>query len=427
MAKILMVADDLTGANANCALMKKIGLTAASFLGNSIKELDNNIDAIALTTDSRAMDSTNAKKSIIKKLNIFKDEKITIYSKRIDSTLRGNLGGELETYQTFFKRKRIAICAAAFPDSNRIVVDGKLYVNGSLLLNTDAGNDPKMPVVSNYVSENFKKDYNGKILNVYLEDVEKGIDHIKKLLIENQNNYDLIIFDSITNNHLNTIAKAVIDSNIEFISVDPGPFTTYLTSLLYKNNKIATKALAVIGSVTKTTIAQLNFLKQNYNCYLLYIDPINFLSIEGLEKRIEDYVFEVEKNIEKHDLIIITTTPKDINDRLDLFAISKTKRISVDDISIIISRALANIAKKILVNNKSFAGVFSSGGDITVALSEELLSLGIEIKDEIVPLAAYGRFLGGLIPNLKVVSKGGMVGDENTMIKCIEKILKLED
>ena len=85
------------------------------------------------------------------------------------------------------------------------------------------------------------------------------------------------------------------------------------------------------------------------------------------------------------------------------------------------------LAKHILEGNDSLSGVFSSGGDITVALAEELLSLGIEIKDEVMPLAAYGRLIGGLKPDLKIVSKGGMVGDNNAMIACIEKILKLED
>ena len=36
MSKVLIIADDLTGANANCALMKTIGLRAASMTANTL-------------------------------------------------------------------------------------------------------------------------------------------------------------------------------------------------------------------------------------------------------------------------------------------------------------------------------------------------------------------------------------------------------
>ena len=54
MTKVVMIADDLTGANANCSLMKKIGLQAASILSLD-QELPREMGVLAYTTDSRAM------------------------------------------------------------------------------------------------------------------------------------------------------------------------------------------------------------------------------------------------------------------------------------------------------------------------------------------------------------------------------------
>lgn len=427
MRKVLIIADDLTGANANCSLMKKIGLQAASFLGTKATDLPENINVLAATTDSRAMTREQAYREVTNKLKIFNPDDIHLYSKRIDSTLRGNLGTELNAYQDYFTEKRVAICVPSYPDSGRIVVDGKMYVNGSLLMNTDAGKDPKMPVVSNYVVENFEKDYKGKIKLITISDIEKGKDCIKNELIEAAKEYDLIIFDSINNNHIKTIAEAVVESNLEYIAVDPGPFTKELTSLIYKKSSISTKAMAVIGSVTQITIDQLKQLKSSYDYYQVDVDPIKLMSMDTIQDEINRCIELTAQNIDNTDLIILTTTPDSIDKRLDLRAVSNDIGISVDDLSLIISRGLANIAKHILEGNDSLSGVFSSGGDITVALAEELLSLGIEIKDEVMPLAAYGRLIGGLKPDLKIVSKGGMVGDNNAMIACIEKILKLED
>lgn len=427
MKKVLIISDDLTGANANCALMKKIGLRAASFLGTNPDQIPENIEVIAATTDSRAMTKFQAYREVFNKIKLFKNHDISLYSKRIDSTLRGNLGSELQAYQDSFDSKKVGICVPAYPDSGRIVVDGNLYVNGHLLLNTDAGNDSKMPVVSNLVSENFKKDYDGRIKTISVNEIEKGRENLIDLIEKYSNDYELLIFDAINNAHIKEVAEATLSADVEFIAVDPGPFTKELTNVIYKTSSISTKALAVIGSVTQITIDQLKKLKQNIDYYQVDVNPMSLLSMNTIEDELNRCSEEVKNNLDDHELIIITTTPDNIKDRLDLRKISEEKKISVDDISLILSRGLANIAKNVLENNKSFSGVFSSGGDITVALAEEVLSTGIEIKDEVMPLAAYGRLIGGVYPGLKVVSKGGMVGNDRAMIDCVEKILKLED
>ena len=82
----------------------------------------------------------------------------------------------------------------------------------------------------------------------------------------------------------------------------------------------------------------------------------------------------------------------------------------------------SNGAVKILKETQKFEGVYSSGGDITIALLEKLKAIGVEIREEVIPLAAYGRIIGGDFPNLKLVSKGGMVGDEKTIKLCLHKI-----
>lgn len=422
MSKVLIIADDLTGANANCALMKTIGLRAASITGNNLEKLPDDIDVVALTTDSRAMEKDQAYKRVYDKVKKYKDKNIDLYSKRIDSTLRGNLGTELKAYQDALEAKTIGICVPSFPDSGRIVVNNYLYVNGISLMNTDAGKDPKISAVSNLVTENFKKDYDGQIIHIGIDEIDKGIENIKNLIIANKDK-DLIVFDAITNEQISLIAKASIASQIDFISVDPGPFTKEVTRLLYQKESIRTKALAVIGSVTNVTINQMNELKNNYNYYQVDVDASKLIEIDKAIEEIESAVEEASENLKNHDLIIVTTTPKDIKDRLDLNKISENMSISIDDLSLLISRGLAKIGKDLVTKEDSISGIFSSGGDITVATVEELLSDGIEIKEEIQPLVAYGRMINGLKPGLKIVSKGGMVGNKNVMVECVQRIL----
>lgn len=173
MTKVVMIADDLTGANANCSLMKKIGLQAASILSLD-QELPREMGVLAYTTDSRAMLEKDAYDAVSNAMDKFMSDEIELYSKRVDSTLRGNLGTELNAMFDRLGEDYIGIAAPFYPATGRIVVNGTMLVNGSLLLNTDAGKDTKVPVTSSNVEELFSKDFEGKIKSIYLEEIEKG-------------------------------------------------------------------------------------------------------------------------------------------------------------------------------------------------------------------------------------------------------------
>lgn len=57
-----------------------------------------------------------------------------------------------------------------------------------------------------------------------------------------------------------------------------------------------------------------------------------------------------------------------------------------------------------------------------VSLCLEAKAAGIEIISEIVPLAAYGTMIGGELDGMRLISKGGMVGDKNTMKFCVNTL-----
>ena len=44
---------------------------------------------------------------------------------------------------------------------------------------------------------------------------------------------------------------------------------------------------------------------------------------------------------------------------------------------------------------------------------------GIYLKDEVLPLAAYGQFLSGEFKDVHIVTKGGSQGDETAIVRCL--------
>lgn len=119
---------------------------------------------------------------------------------------------------------------------------------------------------------------------------------------------------------------------------------------------------------------------------------------------------------------MLTTTPKPGEKMLNLPEIGTRLGCSVEEVSKILSDTLTETARRVLLETKKFDGIYSSGGDIAVSLLQRLGALGVDVRDEVMPLAVYGHLIEGELPNIKVVTKGGMVGGRDAILHCLNKM-----
>ena len=421
MQKYIVIADDLTGSNATCSLFKKIGLRAASILKLQ-GDINYDVDVISYSTASRGLDKEEAYKKVSEAIKILKNKDVLVYNKRIDSTLRGNIGTEINAMLDNLEDDRIAVVVPAYPDSGRIVVNKTMLVNGVLLENSDAGKDPKTPIKTSCVESLIQKGIKYSSTYFTLSDIEQPIEEIVKKIQEAIKKSRVLIFDAVNNEDIIKISKAIIHSDINIVTVDPGPFTLYYSKELQKKNHLEKKILMVIGSVTATTKKQIEYILQEEDIFLVKMKVEDFFEKETCLKEIERVISFIKKGIVSYDLFLVTTSPIGDEKKADLQKLAENLNTTVEEISKIIANTLTETVVKILKETEKFEGVYSSGGDITIALLEKLKAIGVEIREEVIPLAAYGRLIGGDFPNLKLVSKGGMVGDEKTIKLCLHKI-----
>ena len=421
MQKYIVIADDLTGSNATCSLFKKIGLRAASILKLQ-GDINYDVDVISYSTASRGLDKEEAYKKVSEAIKILKNKDVLVYNKRIDSTLRGNIGTEINAMLDNLEDNRIAVVVPAYPDSGRIVVNKTMLVNGVLLENSDAGKDPKTPIKTSCVESLVQKDIKYSSTYFTLSDISQPIEEIAKKIQEAIKKSRVLIFDAVNNEDIIKISKVIIQSDINIITVDPGPFTLYYSKELQKKNHLEKKILMVIGSVTTTTKKQIEYILQEEDIFLVKMRVEDFFEEESCSKEIERVISFIKKGIESYDLFLVTTSPIGDEKKADLQKLAENLNTTVEEISKIIANTLTKTTVKILKEIQKFEGIYSSGGDITIALLEKLKAIGVEIREEVIPLAAYGRIIGGDFPNLKLVSKGGMVGDEKTIKLCLHKI-----
>lgn len=428
MADVIIIADDLTGANATSVLLAKEGYKACTFLRlEAYSEKDGQeFNLISISTDSRAIARNEAYERVASVTRFFRDKSIKLFTKRIDSTLRGNIGAEVEAVLDNLDKEAMAIMVSAFPTSGRVTIGGYLMVNSVPLEKTDVAKDPKTPVhtscVQNLVSEQTKY----QVGYIPLDKVFKGAEALKQCILEEKaKNNRIVIIDATTNDDIEVIAKAAAATDIQIVAVDPGPFTAAMVKELVPKpaKSRGQKVLLTVGSVSNLTRKQLDELRVRHNPLLVHTDSRKLVYNHSRAQEIQRVTNLLLTEMEDYEVIGMVTTSSEA-EVLNLSAIAGELNITEDEVAQRISDGLAEITRLVLEQSgTTIGGLYTSGGDVTVAVCKELGSAGIAVKDEVLPLAAYGRIVQGQYDHMPIITKGGLVGEANALIKCVDYLL----
>ena len=135
-----IIADDLTGAADTGVQLARAGYrTAVAFRGAPIPPADD-LDAVALDTNSRALPAGFAAKRVVEAGHAVRHAQV-VY-KKLDSTLRGPIAAELSAASGASGRDRVVV-APAFPATGRTTVDGVQLVRGVPVHETEVKDDPR--------------------------------------------------------------------------------------------------------------------------------------------------------------------------------------------------------------------------------------------------------------------------------------------
>lgn len=428
MPKCLMIADDLTGANGSGVLIKKLGLDVMTVMNPEkiSSEQLKRYDTVVCPTDSRGVEPGIAYDRVKHVMNTLGSDEIRLYSKRIDSTFRGNIGREIDAMLDCLPSETVAVVVPVFPSAGRVCCGGYLLVGGVMLQDTDAGKDPKAPVSTSNVEELLAKQTKRGVRPIKMEIVRKGEAAISETIREGAaDGVKMFIVDGINDNDILTIAQGCIQSGIPFITADPGPFTAAVLQKVAvpaatpKNNKI----LMIVGSVTNITRTQMDYFIDTKKPYFTH------LNVEKLLESRESYLAEskrvldlLQRNVKDNQHLLLMLTSINSEMRVDFVKTAERMRTTPEAVSLYVNDAMAEITAELLGKNEEIKGIYSSGGDITVALCKILGASGLELIGEVIPLAAYGKLAGGKKPGVSIVTKGGMVGDRTAAVQCVDFI-----
>src|SRR5690606_1520274 len=232
----------------------------------------------------------------------------------------------------------------------------------------------------------------------------------------------IIVLDAVTDDDIDCITAAMLKVNdYTLVPVDPGPLTAKYSKAILNQQSQNKKIVASIGSITPTASKQIQYLLEKTDAYPYYIDANRLTHLdEKWDAEIEAVSHEAVQFLDTHDVLVMTTNSPH-QDQLNLTTIANEFETTEEHLAKRIAAGIGMITMKVLQStNYSVGGCFSSGGDITSSICTISNAEGIKLEEEVLPLVAYGKLMGGELDGLPIITKGGMAGEKDALYKSIK-------
>lgn len=409
--RVNVIADDLTGALDTGVQFRKYGLSVQIYLSeNSLFEntvCKNDAAVRVFNTESRDGSSLTAKKKIKQIFRNHHFQNNCLFYKKIDSTLRGNIGFELETLMNEVE-SNLCFFAPAYPDQNRTTLNGIHRVDGIKVGDTEYSSEMKF--ADSTLTSLIETQTNRKTDHVKLETIRKGSktlrEHIENLV---RNGVKIISFDAVRNEDLFEIVQ--VSQGVKVLCGSAGLASQIPIGLRLVDTK---PVLTVSGSPRTITLKQIEALVNQTDTKSLCLSTLKIL--QKTEARAEEIkriaLTAVESLVEGCDVVISSISgPNSFKSTIDL---GKKLGLSANDVRTVVSETLSLIVSEIL-SQAEISGLILTGGDTAMAIYDEIGVNRVELIEEFLPGIPLLKIPTGLMS----ITKAGGFGAENTIIKAV--------
>jgi uncharacterized protein YgbK (DUF1537 family) len=414
--KILVVADDLTGAvdtgvQFSRRKLKTVVITGKEYLRKSLKECD----VLVVDTESRFDEVDSAYRKAFETGKIAKSENIKYIYKKLDSTMRGNVGAEIAGLMDSLNIEHTFI-VPALPLYGRTTLNGNVLVKGVLLAETDYANDPKNPVKESYIPAIISRQTDKKTEVISFNDLLAGKQELIKRIAGKMNaGIEIIVIDSEDNEDLDLIASVLVKIKGRIMYAGCSGLAEKL-AVYFDLRKKKKSNIVIAGSVNKITMQQTEYAARALNINTVDIKPTEIITgkKEAEKKRILKLA---EKQIDAGEDLIIrsASSPESVRKCLET-----GRKLGLDDfkVSDAVADFLGELAGEIILK-MSIKTIILTGGDTAIKTLNSLNINGIVVKDEILHGIPYGYFNDEKFRDLMVVTKAGGFGGEDAIVQIL--------
>ena len=149
-AAYAVIADDLTGAGDAGVQFAAVGLRTRTLVGTWTEEHLRGAEVVVIDTASRGFSAAQAYSTVHAAAVRLQEPGLQVVYKKIDSTLRGAVGVEIDAVLDACDLALAVVCPA-YPANGRTLSQGVLLVRGVPVGETAAAADPHAPVRESHV------------------------------------------------------------------------------------------------------------------------------------------------------------------------------------------------------------------------------------------------------------------------------------
>jgi uncharacterized protein YgbK (DUF1537 family) len=377
MAKCLVIADDLTGACDAGVQFARHGLSCDVQCEPVFAALCES-DVVAFNTDSRCGSIAKSQRRLRHIANACDGPKTPMVFKKIDSTLRGNVGGEITVALSCFDCE-CAIVAPAFPAMRRVVRNGvlewsdllgsrRLKITALLAEQDIALAQMALLKTDSYQHRTFRENVSAQIAN----------------------GAKVIVADSELQDDLRFLVAAGSKIRRRILWVGSAGLGNALAEHIGTESATRTRppvrdasVLFCIGSTHPVTTLQKIRLLRSTAAVEVLVGPESIKSVRAAIR-------------ERRHVIALTGRVEVAETLLREFACG--------------------------LEGLPLAGVFLTGGDTGTLVCKVFGVRAIRLYDEIAAGIPWGRLQGGPLHNLPVATKSGGFGEEDALLR-VAKVL----
>lgn len=413
MPTVHVVADDLTGACDTGHEFARRGYDAVVRLDRA---LDANPTVLIDDTDSRYVAPDVAYGRVA---DVVSGTDADLYYKKVDSTLRGNLGSEINA-ATDVSGAAAALVAPAFPSNGRLTACGQHLVHGRPVTETDPGRDADNPVRTAHLPSLLSRE-NRRVVHVPIDLVASGVEGLESALSAALVHAKIVTVDAVDDHNLSDLTTAAASIDPAVVYVGSAGLARHVKVPIDPTNRDPTRlvagagrSFAAVGSVNQVTLAQVATVQDSrvveLDAALAVTDP-DAAADRATKACLERFASEPSV------VLVSATDERDVAaalDRADQADIPRTRAKHR------IAEALASVTAAVLTETQP-NGLFLSGGAVASAALATLGALGLRLTGaQVATGVPEGRVIGGDADGTTAVTKAGGFGAPDTLVEALE-------
>jgi len=424
LALAAIVADDFSSATDCGVQFSRRGLATVAMMDLPSPARGLAYQVASIDTDTRAASAEIASARVKQAATLIKASGYRHVYKSIDSTLRGNLGVEIDAMLDVLQPD-FAFVAPAFPYWGRTTRDGQHYFNGVPLAESQFAHDPVWPIRDSNLLRLLGAQSRRAVGLVDLACVRGDFSLVSARLGHLKSaGVSVVVFDAETEADLARIAAISASSSYTNLLVGSTGLSQYLVDAWGMAGDAGSDRLVrrpgpvilISGSASPTTHRQISQFTAQSRTFSLPIDARSIIT-GGFGAAASQHIDLAQAAIDAGDdlAIYLTSSPASVAATQQLGASRGLDRMAVSNL---IVESLAGFAARIVASNEP-SGLLLTGGDTAKATCAALGADSMRLFTEVEPGVPIGELIG---PNrVRVVTKAGAFGTDGVLnrARCI--------